>query len=169
MGEFDHLDIMMKMLEVLERNIVATQRKFSQQELTKATTIIERMEGTLFVNIGREVTVEGDKFENISNSVIATRGSIAKGIITVRERGKEDIAEAIQSLEKALSGATIPEKTRQEALELLNGITEHAASERPSKGVMKSLGETLMKTLENVGSIADVVGKAWPIIASLWA
>jgi hypothetical protein len=168
MGQYDHLDVFMKMLEVMEKDFDATPRVLSAQERSKVTTIIERMEVTLNVSVGQEVTVSGDKFENISNSVIATRGSIAKGLITVRERRGTDVAEAIHALELALSAAKIPDTTRQEALELLGEITGQAAMEQPSKTVLKSLGSSLMKTLEGVASIADVVGKAWPVIASLW-
>ena len=77
--------------------------------------------------------MEGDKFENISNSIIATRGSIARGLITIYERRGPDVAEAIRALEQAISTAEISDSTRQDALELLGEITGQAAAEHPSK------------------------------------
>jgi hypothetical protein len=168
MGRYDHLDIFMKMLEVMAKDLDTTPKVLSTQERNKAITIISKLEGTLNVYAEQEVAVAGDNFENIQNSVIATRGAIAKGLITVRERRGPDVAEALHSLEEALSAAKIPDETRQEALDLIKEITGQAATAQPSKVVLKSLGTTLLKTLESVGSIADVVGKAWPVISSLW-
>jgi hypothetical protein len=166
MTQYDRFDIYMKILEVIEKDISITPRQLSTQEHGRVTTIIERLEGTLY--LGQEVKV-GDNFENISNSVIATRGSIATGLIAVQERGRTGIADAIRALEQAVSAAQIPDGTRQEALELLKEITGQAATEQPSKTVLKSLGSSLGKMLESVGSIADVVGKVWPVISTLWA
>jgi hypothetical protein len=136
MSQYDRLDVFMKMLEVMEKDIVAVPRDFSIQERGKITTIIERLEGTLNVNLGEEIAVSGDKFENMSNSVIATRGSIAKGIITVQERRGPEVAQAIRGLEQALADSKIPENTKQEALELLSEITTQAAGAQPSKTIL---------------------------------
>jgi hypothetical protein len=170
MGRYDHLDIFMKMLEVLEKDLELNPRKLSTQEHTKVTNIIERLEGNLIVqSVEEEITMEGDKFENISSSVIATRGSIARGIITVRERRGADVADALSQLDNALSSSDLPDKTKQEALELLKEITNQAGSKQASKSVLKTLGNSLGKMIENVGSVASVFEKVWPVIKSLWA
>src|SRR5450755_2577518 len=138
MGRYDHLDVFMKMLEVMEKDFDTNPKLLSAQVRSKAITIISKLEGTLNVYGKQEVTVAGDHFEHISNSIIATRGAIAKGLITVRERQGPNVADAIQSLEKALSAAEIPDGTRQEALDLLKEITGQAAAEQPSKTILKS-------------------------------
>jgi hypothetical protein len=166
MSQYDRLDVYMKILEVMEKEFDST-RVLSAYEKTRATTIIERLEGTLHLSQG-EITM-GDRFQNITSFVIATRGSIAKGVIAVREHHGPNVADAIQQLEQAVSTAVISEEMRQEALELIQGLTAQAASDRPTKSVLKSLGSSLLTTLKSIGSIAEVVSKTWPAISSLWA
>jgi hypothetical protein len=90
-------------------------------------------------------------------------------VIAVREHHGPNVADAIQQLEQAVSTAVISEEMRQEALELIQGLTAQAASDRPTKSVLKSLGSSLLTTLKSIGSIAEVVSKTWPAISSLWA
>ena len=168
-GRYGHLDVMMKILEVLEKDLEAKPTAVPPQDRSGVVNIIERLEGGLWVNTEtEEVNVGSDRFENITNSIIATRGSIAKGLITVREKRGDEIADAISTLEDAISGTEIEEETKKEALELLQEIANHAGSDQPSKSVIRSLGESLWKAVDGLDSIAGTVSKTWPLLESLW-
>jgi len=169
--KFSHLDIFMKMLEVIEKDLEARPRLISPAEKASVHTIIQRMEGTLIVNnYEEEVTMStGDTFSQNSNSVIATRGSIARGVITIREQRGDEAADAISSLQQALGGKNVPEEKRAEALELLAEITSKASDKGSSKTILKSLGSGLKDVLDDIGSISSVVEKVWPIIMTFWS
>ena len=88
----------------------------------------------------------GDKFENITQSIIATRQSIATGIVQVESSGQKQLAGALSQLEGAISQAREGEMSaadKKEALELLNEVTKHAASPGRSAAVTKSLADGL--------------------------
>jgi signal recognition particle GTPase len=170
MGNYDRLDIFMKMLEVIEKDVDPAAKEISPADRGKVTTIIQKLEGNLSIyRFEDEVHMSGDSFENVSNSVIATRGSIAKGVIAIRTRGKPDVADAIETLTDALATSDVPQSAREESLELLQELTSQAAATKPSKIVLKSLGASLLSAIEGIGSIADVLSKTWPLIASMWA
>lgn len=170
-GQLSHLDIFMKMLEVIEKDLDAKPRHISPADKAKVHTIIQRMEGTLIVNnYEEEVTMStGDTFSHISNSVIATRGAIARGVITIREQRGDEAADAISLLQQALETKDVPDDKRAEALELLAEISNKASDKGSSKTILKSLGSSLKGVLDDIGSISSVVEKAWPIIAGFWS
>jgi len=84
---------------------------------------------------------EGDKFENINQSVIATRGSFAHGIITLKEKHGDEVASAFKLL-NPLSTAKpgrIDDRAEERCLDLLNEITQQGSKPDSSKSVLKSL------------------------------
>jgi hypothetical protein len=169
-GQLNHLDIFMKMLEVIEKDLDAKPRHISPIDKDKVHTIIEKIEGTLIVNTyEQEVNMSGDTFSHISNSVIAARGAIARGVITIREERGADAADAISSLQQALEAPDVPDEKRAEALDLLGEISGKASEKGSSKTVLKALGSNLKGVLDDIGSISDVVSRAWPVIASFWS
>lgn len=72
----------------------------TDDRVSQITTIIARVDGDVIQeqSLRWETVMEGDKFENISQSVIATEGSMAKVIIKVREERGDDVADAFQIL-----------------------------------------------------------------------
>ncbi|MGI0025658.1 MAG: hypothetical protein ACREA4_11020 [Nitrososphaera sp.] len=119
-----------------------------------------------------EVTVEGDKFENISQSIIATRGSIAKGIIGVRKQEGDQVADALQVIEAALTGDAakqLSEKDRKEALELLSEIAQQGAKPDSSKSVLRSLAQMLWGLIEKVEPLSKACLAAWKVLEKIWA
>ena len=176
MGNIDKYDVFMKQLEIIELDVVYADESGGISEDRKQTIInvIERIEGNLIQqqNTGDETNMKvGDTFENINQSVIATRGSIAKGIIRVREVSGDEMAKAIQALEEAIAGlktTEISEDGKQASLELIDEITKQAASHNKGKVVLKQLGNGLWETIKNVQSLATVVSYSWPIIQGLW-
>lgn len=119
----------------------------------------------------KEVIVEGDKFENISQSVIATRGSIAKGVIQIREKHGNEIADALQVIEDALvgeQGQQLSEQNRQEALELLAEISQQGSKSNSPKVVLRTLGETFWKVIEKVEPLSKACLAAWKVVEKIW-
>lgn len=172
MSGHDRFDVFMKMLEIIERDLDSGPRALSDEDSVRVTTVIEKLQGNLVLQtVEGDSTVTGDRIEHISNSIIATRGSIAKGIVSVRETRGSEVADALKELEEAVAGATIevigqPEKAQ--ALELLSELTRHAGSPNGSKPVLRSLGEGLWKAVEAVEPVAKVAGKVWPVLEKLW-
>jgi hypothetical protein len=113
----------------------------------------------------------GDSFNNISNSVIATRGSIIQGVKIISQQGQEDIANALSDLEKLISkipNAELPDHKKAESLELLNGVVQEAAKPSPSKSMLKALGNGLWEAIKSIPTILGSAEKLWPIISKLW-
>ena len=113
----------------------------------------------------------GDKFENIKNSVIATRGSIAEGIINLQRQGHDDIAEAISRLEHIIANAPNDElslEKKAEGTELLRVLADEAAKPTPSKSILKALGSGLWEVVKNTKSLIEGGKELWPIISKLW-
>lgn len=170
-GEYE---LFMKMLEIIELKHKTKLGPPSEAEKKQIITIIERVEGGLFLNQeqeGTEVKIEGDRFENISNSVIATRQSIASGIIKVKEGGDTEIADALKVLEKAIGDAdtqSISVTDKEKALSLLDQLTQQASSPNKVKVVLETLGKGLWEMIKTAGSVGKVAISVWPIVEKLW-
>ncbi len=109
----------------------------------------------------------GDTFTNISNSIIATRGSIAEGVIKLENTGNNDIADAIKLLDKAIAEVDdkdFPEDKKKESLELLDEIAQQAQEESPKKTILNLLGTSLLKIIENIKPITTTAGKAIEVV-----
>jgi len=172
MSKIDKYDIIMKMLEIIELDGQEYLSTVSEDHPQQKIITIEKIEGNVIIKQNKNFTIEtGDKFENVHQSVIATRGSIASGIIKVRETGDNDLAEAIQKLEKAINDSPIselPEDKKTEALELLNELTTQAARPNRTKSILKSIGMGLWGVLQNVDPVTKTVRLVWPIVEKLW-
>lgn len=174
MGKFDKYDVFMKMLQVIEQDVGRDSIGISEEQRQKIITVIGKIEGDVSLKqvLKEEISMDtGDKFENISQSVIATRDSIATGIIKVREIGEDDIADALQKLERAIIEAKtseMSEELKQEALQHLDEITDQASSSGRAKPILKTLGKGLWEIIKNVDSISKTVTVVWPVIESLW-
>jgi hypothetical protein len=117
-----------------------------------------------------EVTM-GDTFKDIQNSIIATRGSIAEGIISIRKEGDGRIAEALEKLDLLINEASdnvLNKENKAAGSDLLNGIVQEAKKPEPNKTVMRSLGESLLGLLTVVKPLAEAGKDAFEIIKSLW-
>jgi hypothetical protein len=171
-SDFDKYDVFMKILEIIEQDGAVASGSVSDERITKITNIIQRLEGDIVqTEFHKEVIVEGDNFENINQSVIATRGSIAHGIIQVRSRRGNDVADALQELESALSDAPpalLADRQRKEALELLAEIAQQSAKPEVSKSVLKSVGDAFWKIVENAEPISKACLGAWKSIETVW-
>jgi hypothetical protein len=175
MGDISDYEVMMKMLEIIElkqRNKIETP---SDAENEKIVTIIEKIEGNLLLyqGINQEVDmkIEGDKFENINNSIIATRGSIAKGIIKIRESNENDIADALEKLERLIAetdSKIMPSEEQEKALKLLEELTKQASSPSKVKIVLDAIGKSLWEIIKNIKPIVDGATVLWPVIQKLW-
>lgn len=157
-GEMDALEQVLERCD-LRPNIRRKIEKYSKQ--WGSVTIIENVEANYM----------GDVFKDISSSIIATRGSIAEGVISIRSSGNENIAEAIEKLDQLINSCgadVLPAETKKESVELLKGITDEAKKATPSKSVMKTLGASLMSILEKVAPIAKTANICFDILKPLW-
>ena len=170
MSSASRYDVFLKMLEIILHD-VRSPSPISNEERQTAITVIQNIEGDLKLKqILKEETVNtGDKFENISNSIIATRGSIATGVIKIRDSGEPELAGAIEELAGAIEGAPsqeMPEELKAEALDLVDELVKQASSGR-AKSVLKAMGNGLLKTVEGVKSMSPIVASVWPVIERL--
>ncbi len=156
------LDVLKRVLSSFDirKNILRKVEKYAK--LWGNVTIIEKM----------EVNHMGDVFKDINQSIIATRGSIAKGLISLRTSGNEQIAEAISQLDQLIAVASdddlVPEK-KKECTDLLNGITGEANKQEPNKNILHSLGTSLFSILISVEPLAKAAKTAFDILKSLWS
>ncbi len=175
MPEVSEYELFMKMLEIIE-----IRHKHSapptDAEKDKITTIIKNIEGNLLLvqDPNQEVSmhIEGDRFENVANSVIATRGAIASGIIKVRESDGDEVADALQQLEKAIAQAdpqAMSKEDKQKALKLLEELTKQVSSPSRAKVVLEAMGKGLWEIIRNVEPLAKTVSAAWAVIQKLWS
>ncbi len=114
----------------------------------------------------------GDVFKDINQSIIATRGSIAEGVISLRSSGKEQIADAISQLDKLIAGAMEKEldsEKKKECADLLNGITEETNKQKQNKNVLRALGNTLFSIVTSVEPLAKAAKVAFDILKPLWS
>jgi hypothetical protein len=169
MGRYDKFDVFMRILEIIEKDSASDSLPLASDKPQQVVAFIEQMTVHQRIQGGEEIHM-GDQFENIHNSVIATRHSIAKGIIKVRETAGDELANAIKTLEELIASAPdneLDSANKEEALSLLNELTTQASSNSP-KVVLKSLGQGLWEILKSAGSIATAVKIAWPVIEQLW-
>jgi hypothetical protein len=128
-------------------------------------------EGRAEVTIGSMEVTMGDTFKDITNAIIATRGSIARGIISLREEGDERIAEAVATLDRLINEASkdvLDENRKVESSDLLNGIVEEARKPNPNKNILRSLGESLLGILTTVKPLAEAGKEAIGVLKALW-
>lgn len=158
-GQPDALKLVLSSFDIRE-NILRKVEKYAK--LWGNVTIIENVEENYM----------GDVFKDINQSIIATRGSIAKGVISLRTSENEQIAKAISQLDQLIAvasdGDLVPEK-KKECTDLLNGITEEANRQKPNKNILRSLGTTLFLLLTNVEPLAKAAKTAFDILKSLWS
>lgn len=112
----------------------------------------------------------GDVFKNIQNSIIANRGSIAKGVVSLRQKGNEDIAKAVADLDRLIAEAEesiLPLEKKAESTDLLNGLAQEMAKPQPNKTIVRSLGTSLLEALKYAAPIATAGKEAIEVIRSL--
>lgn len=100
----------------------------------------------------------GDTFNNIHNSVIAARGALAKGVITLEQQGKSDISSAIRRLDSLISMVhenALPASKRSECVGLLSGIADESAKPHPNQTVLAALGTSLTTILGFAAPLAE--------------
>ena len=164
----------MKVLEIVQQDGPIGAGSVQAESITQITNIIHRLDGDLVqqkVEV-EEVTLEGDKFENINQSVIATRGSFAHGVITLKEKHGDDVANAFKTIESALNGEAgsgLSAEQKKEALDLLNEMTQQGSKPDSSKPVLKSLGSGLWTLITSVEPLSKACTVAWPIVSKLWS
>ena len=144
MTKFDKYDVFMKMLEIIERDADLGSIIVSEEQRDKIVNVIGKIEGGVLLHQtlkGESEVNIGDRFENICESIIATRGSLATGIIEVRKTGESSLADALESLARTIHEtptSEMPEKPKQEALELLDELANQAASPNRLKKVLET-------------------------------
>jgi hypothetical protein len=176
MSKFDRWDVFMKMLEIIELDTMPEARppaNISEEERAKIINIVQQNNVILEQYLNEELTVNtGDHFENIHQSIIATRGSIATGVIKVRQIHGAEVGDAIERLETAIWEAPVeqlPQEKKEEALQLLAEVTEAAAKPQKKTAVVKALGVSLWEAVKNVDSIKETVAQVWPVVEKLWS
>jgi uncharacterized tellurite resistance protein B-like protein len=170
---FDKYDVIMKMLEIIQQDGAIDAGSVSADRVTQITNIISRLDGNIIQQqIATEEVSMGDTFENVSQSVIATRGSFAHGVITIKERHGDETADAFRAMESALkgqAGAELTEEQRKEALDLLTEMAQQGAKPDSSKSVLRSLGKSLWTLIENAEPLSKACAVAWPFLERLWS
>ena len=115
---------------------------------------------TIIGNVGE--VVMGDVFKDINQSIIATRGAIADGVITLKNQGKTDLADVISQLDEIISSVDtniLSNKKKAECADLLNGIADQAKKPEPNKSIIRSLGTSLISIIGTIEPIAQAASK----------
>ncbi|TVP40789.1 hypothetical protein [Candidatus Nitrosocosmicus arcticus] len=134
--------------------------------------ILEIIKNFKASNIHLAMTESGDVI-NSSNSIIATRGSKAAGIIKVKQLEDKDLSLAFEKLLEnihKIQPSEITSERKEEVLELLGEIIEQAnlPTQNRKKSLLRTIGEKLNTTLSNIGSVSSTFKSVWPIIEKLW-
>jgi hypothetical protein len=115
----------------------------------------------------------GDKIElrDVEQSVILTRGSIAKSVKQMQNTDQPELAEAISSLSDAIQKMhenELSEEQRQESFELLEEISAKATMPNVVKSVLRTLGEKLLALIGHTAAFLEIKDAIWPIVEALW-
>jgi hypothetical protein len=113
----------------------------------------------------------GDRFENINNAIIATRGSIIQGVTTLGQQGQEIPAQAIKAVERIIANTSDDELSPEKKVksnELLNALLEESLKPTRDVNVLKGKGSDLWDELKRSGPFLERGGELWPAIAQLW-
>jgi ElaB/YqjD/DUF883 family membrane-anchored ribosome-binding protein len=175
MSRYDHLDLFMKMLEVLEKDIEASPRQVSPQERTKITNIIEKLEGNLIVrSVELEVDMSGDRINisDVRNSVINVKATLdhveqAIGSLPIEPAARNDLRSLVQQLSTILE--RLPEGKGSEAEAISDAVKDamdKVAKPQPNK---KSIEISVKGILEAARDIAEALPVATKIAAAIGA
>jgi hypothetical protein len=173
--EISEYALFMKMLEIIEIRHRHSIEPPSEDARQRIVTVIEKIEGNLLLAQSSGEFImnnEGDRFDNISNSVIATRGSIASGIIKVAAQDGPELADALKALDQAINasnGQVMPPEEKQKALALLDELTRQASSPNRAKVVLEAVGKGLWEAIKAVGPVSKVAHDVWPVVSKLWS
>lgn len=158
-GQLDALSRVLYSLD-LRNNLLRKLEDYAEK--WGSVTIIENVEQNQM----------GDVFKDINQSIIATRGSIADGVITLRESGnKQQIADAISQIDQLIADAPevdLAPKKKKECEDLLNSITEEVNKKEPNKNVLRALGNTLFSIVSSVEPLAKATKGAFDILKVIW-
>ena len=113
----------------------------------------------------------GDRFENINNSIIATRGSIVQRVSMLGQQGWRIPAQAIRDLERIIANTSDDELSPEKKVksnELLTALLEESLKPSPDVSVLKRIGTNLWDELKRSGPFLESGGELWPAIAQLW-
>lgn len=171
MPDISKYDIFMKMLEIIQVDVSVSPGTLADERVTQITNIIHRVEGHILQQQARGITMQGDNFENISQSIIATRGSIAKGVVSVRQLHGDEMADALQQVETAIADGEqqgLASSDREEALALLAEIAKHGGNNTAPKPVLKALATSLWGIVEKATPVANACLGAWKVLEKMW-
>jgi hypothetical protein len=158
-GQLDALERVLGQID-LRMNILRKVETYAKQ--WRNLTIIENVEENHM----------GDVFKDINQSIIATRGSIAEGVISLRNSGNEGVAQAISELDKLIAEASddsLPSEKKQECADLLKGITDETKKQQPNKNILRSLGNGLLSIITTIEPLAKAGKAAFDVIKALWS
>lgn len=113
----------------------------------------------------------GDTFKNISHAIIANRDSVAEGVITLRESGNEQVADAISILNQLIADAdeeVLKAKKKKECMDLLDSITEESNKQEPNKNILRALGNTLLSIVTSIEPLAKAAKGAFEVLKKTW-
>lgn len=109
--------------------------------------------------------IGGDKITAIDSSVVS-KSSFSNAINNVRIKGNADVAKAIEDLAEIIGSSNL--KDKKETLENIESLAEEAAKPNPKKGTLRTLGESILNTVQKVPDIVEKVAPLIKIISKLW-
>lgn len=171
MGRYDHFDLFMKMLEVIERDLEINAREVTKQEKVTITNLIEKIEGTLVIQ--GEADMSGDKITiaNVSNSVVNVKSILEQAQVNVRAStaididARDHIADLVQEIGAVLAKVPAESAADAEAIsDAIKDLLEKAARSAPNK---KSIEISAKGLLEAAKSVAEALPIAMKIAAAV--
>lgn len=163
----------MKMLEIMEQELVGADQGPTIEDLERMTSLVSRFGPEVVVqNVQPGGVVEmGDKFENIKQSVIATRGSLAEGTIEVQQSSGDGVVDALRLIQGAAASEeanNVSEELRVEIAELAAELERMQAENAAPKSILRAAGEKLLELCKSANPIAEVALKVWPAVEKIW-
>lgn len=157
----------MKMLEIIELEINEEQFESPEVDREKIAQIFARVEGNVILqNVNRGATVEmGDRFADIKQSVITTRGSEASDIRIVGMPSAAALDDVLRPLTEAIGAA--PAEIRSEAEAKLGALKQEAAKGKAANdGVIAKIVDGIVELIPGAAS-AVVSAFATPILGGI--
>jgi hypothetical protein len=109
--------------------------------------------------------VGGDKIIANKSSVVS-KSSFSNAVNNIKESGNVEIAKAIEDLAKLIESANF--KDKKDTLENVESLAEEVAKPNPKKGTLRTLGESILNTIQKIPEIVEKATPLIKIISKLW-
>lgn len=177
MARYDTIDVCMKVLEVLEKDLQLKPKQVSAQERSKVINIIQKLEGSLvFQDIEMEVAMSGDtiNISDVKNSIINVKSTLdqveqALGSIPFAADKTDDLKKLVQELRDALASLPPDKHSDAEALsDAVKDTMDKAAKPQPNKKSIEISAKGILDAAKDIAEVVPIATKIASTIAGVF-